>query len=667
MGAATRRNPPVGGHASRPAARWAVAWIAMLLLSWAQPARAGEPTIAASVDPKVIGIEDATTLTITINAGASGVFSRPSLPELDDFEVTATGSSRNMTFVNGHMESSIAYSYTLRPRQKGKLSIPPITVEMGGKNYSTPPLAVEVRDGSLAQRRSSRRRGSTFGDPFSPRSRWDRGRRTGRRGREIDPRDHIEIETAVDRESAVVGQEIDLVFRLATSPEIRFDRQPVYTPPEVQGGWVEELGDETRRNEVRAGVPWEIVEIRYALFPTAPGKLEISPAKLDGVVSASRMDIFSLMSGQGRRLILETDPITVDVSPLPADGRPDNFAGAVGDFTMRAGFDRDRGTVNDPLTLTITIEGRGNLRTLPDPPMPDIEGLRFFEPQATVEKSVVGGHFGGKRTLTRLVVPEKAGTVLFPALDLAYFNPETGRYHHARSSAIRLEILPGEGGDAGPVVSGLSKEEVKRLKSDIEYIYTEPLRLLPRSTPPYRRFGFWALALLPLLLLAGALIWRQRRDRLEQDVGYARSTRAFKTLRRGLAQLRRMPAEDRQVWSFANRLLLDYLGDRFNLNTAGLTTHEATEMIGQAGIPEATGKAIRDFLSSCDLARYAPGGMQVGPSQLADQIEAIAAGIERPNGAATLLSRAAAVTGSNASGAGKPPARRGDREGGKKL
>jgi hypothetical protein len=661
MGKRSGRRSPRGG------AGWVtiLLWLGLLLGGHAQTARAAEPSISAVVEPSVIGIEDQATLTVRISAGASGVLSRPSLPELERFVVTSTGSSRNMTIVNGRMESLIAYSYTLRPKQKGKFTIPPISVSMRGKEYKTAPLALEVKDGSLVQRRGGHRSRRSLGDPLDPMNRWDRNRRGARRRQEIDPRDHVEIETSVDQSSAVTGQQITLLFRLATSPQIRFERQPNYTPPEVLGGWVEELGEEKRYDEVRAGVRWEIVELRYALFPTAPGEMQIGPAKLDASVSSGRVDIFSLMNGRGRRLLLETDPIEVQVSTLPEKGQPDDFAGAVGSFAIRARFDRDRGTVNDPLTLTIEIEGRGNLRTLPDPPMPEVEGLRFFEPQVKVETGEHDGHFGGRRTLTRLVVPEQAGTLLFPALDLPYFDPDAGRYRHARTSAIRLQILPGEGGDSGPVVSGLSKEEVKRLKSDIEYICTDPPPLLPAAPAPYHRFGFWLLVLLPLPAIAGALFWRRRHDRLEQDVGYARASRAFRSLRQGLARLRRLPAGDREIWSLSNRILLNYLGDRFNLNTAGLTTLETIELVARAEIPEETAGAIRDFLSSCDLARYAPGGAQMSPDQIADHIEEIATAIEKPSGAALLISRAAAAA--SVATPSMQPRNQSGEPGGKKL
>jgi len=597
--------------------------VALLLVAATGGATAA--TITARLSPEVLGIKDEAVLDVSVSAGATGALATPQLPHLDGWQVVSRGSSRNMSFVGGELETSVTYSYTLRPLREGTLTIPAISVEIGGERIASEPLTAEVKSGSLTHGRGRGRR-SLLDDPFAR-------RRNRGSGREIDPYQHVEIETRVDRRECWVGEQVTLAFRLATSPYIRFDRQPLYTAPEVAGAWVEALGDQMRRTEVRGGVEWEVVEIRYALFPTTAGVVTVGPAKLDGVVNAGSMDIFSMMRRSGRRLLLETDPIEISAAALPEADRPKQFAGAVGQYRVRADVERDHATANDPLTLTIEVSGIGNLNTVPEPALPEVEGLRFFEPQSEVELAPQGARLAGRRVFTRLIVPESAGTIILPELELNFFDPVRESYRSTRSSAMRIEVLPDQAQSRGPIVTGLSKEEVKRLKAEIEYIKTDLSRIEHQGGQSYDGGGFWAMAGAPLLAIAGALAIRRRRHLLETDVGYARGSRAMKRLESRLAELRSIPEGSNQAWALASRVLLDFVGDKLNLNAAGLTTDETLCLLESSELPDEVVAEVREFLSACDLARYASASFSESQAGLVERVRALARRIDKPSSA----------------------------------
>ncbi len=597
-------------------------------------------TISARVVAETVGIDDLAVLEVKVASGSTGALATPRLPKLDGWSVVSTGSSRNMSFVSGRLETSLTYTFKLRPLRIGELTIPAIGVAMGDEKLATDPISVTVKEGSIVGGQQPGQR-SVFDGPFG-RDPYSR-RRTRSREREIDPYEHAEVETLVDRDEAIVGEQITLTFRLATSPYIRFDRQPLYTAPEVEGAWVEALGEQATRAEIRAGVEWELLEIHYALFPTKPGPIEVGPAKLDGVINAGSMDIFSMMRRTGRRLLLESEPIGIIARPLPDEGRPADFKGAVGAYRVRAEFDREQGTANDPLTLTIEVSGHGNLNTVPEPDLPEVEGLRFFEPQSEVVLVPRGKSLTGRRVFTRLVVPEVAGSVIFPELGLSFYDPAQSRYRTVHTSAVRLEILPDDSmTEGGPIVSGLSKEEVKRLESEIEYIRTEVGSIVHQGARGYRETGFWALAALPLVVIAGAVVLRRRKHRLATDSGYARSSRAMKRLEPRLEELRSVPRGSGEAWAFASRILLDYLGDKLNLNAAGLTTEETMEVLRASELPGEVVADIREFLTSCDLARYASASIDESTGSLIERVRSISRRIEKPEGSARGKQRAEA-------------------------
>lgn len=599
--------------------------LSILLLLAATIASASEPTIDARVDRSVIGIEDDLRLEITVSGGAGLRQSAPSIPAMDGFDVTSAGSSRNMSFVNGKMNSTVTFSYRLKPSLEGRLTIPAITAKIGNTAVATDPMVIEIRPGSIHPPRTQQRQNrvsNPFGwndDPFST-------RRNQRRRQEVDPREHIEIKTTVDRTSAYLGQQVKLTFRMSISPLLRFQSQPQYTPPEVTGAWVEALDDQRTSTERRDNGAWEVVEVVYALFPTTTAPVQVGPAKIEGLVDAGGMDLLSLMRASGHRITLETDPLEISVRTLPEAGRPENFSGAVGDFHIQSQMDRDRGMVNDPFTLSIEIEGNGNPNTVPEPSLPVLDNVRLFDSQSQVEILVNDDILGGTRVFERLLVPQEAGTWIFPELVLDFFDPEQERYRQARSSAIRIEVMPTEAPTGGPIVAGISKEEVKRLKSDIEHIHAANIVLSDHGTERVARASFWLLATLPLLGVGAASTWRRREDRLRSDVAYARSSKAMKTLKR---ELPKIGSAGDDAHRMARRIFLDYMGNRLNLSSAGLTTEDVGRAMRANGFDPSTVTDTRKLLARFDLAQYSQtGSIADRPDALARDLEELARRIE---------------------------------------
>ena len=117
---------------------------------------------------------------------------------------------------------------------------------------------------------------------------------------------------------------------------------------------------------------------------------------------------------------LQTQPVSLDVGPLPADA-PEGFSGAVGQFTINGTLDSDQTKVNEPLTWQVTLSGQGNLNAVPDPIWPEMTDWRSFESQASINSQMQDGLIIGSRTYERLLVPEAEGDFTIPGPDLHLF------------------------------------------------------------------------------------------------------------------------------------------------------------------------------------------------------------------------------------------------------
>ena len=112
---------------------------------------------------------------------------------------------------------------------------------------------------------------------------------------------------------------------------------------------------------------------KMALFPTSVGAKTIDPMSIEAQVRVRRTrdpfeDFFrgGGLFGTTVPTLIASNPVTVEVLPLPETGRPPDFSGFVGNVDVTARLDKTTAEVNEVLTFTLRVEGDGNIRTLPE-------------------------------------------------------------------------------------------------------------------------------------------------------------------------------------------------------------------------------------------------------------------------------------------------------------
>ena len=105
---------------------------------------ASKISVNIRVDKSRITLDDRIQLTISVEGSSSP--GDPQLPSLDAFDVISSGRSSRIQIVNGRMTSSIDFNYILIPKKKGRFTIPPISLKVKGRKYTTSSVAIEVLD-----------------------------------------------------------------------------------------------------------------------------------------------------------------------------------------------------------------------------------------------------------------------------------------------------------------------------------------------------------------------------------------------------------------------------------------------------------------------------------------------------------------------------------------
>ena len=190
-------------------------------------------------------------------------------------------------------------------------------------------------------------------------------------------------------------------------------------------------------------------------------------------------------------LTLHTDGAVVKIKPLPAQGRPADFSGAVGQFDVTSEASASTGTTGDPLTLTMNVTGRGNFDRVDQRP-PASADWKSYKPNARFEPAD-RSNTSGTKIFEQSIVPAKAGVQEIPAVSFSYFDPEGGTYVTKGTEPIAVEISQGTAPGPGATKAASTPTEAPK---------TSPDGLVPDKPAPVRGTS----SLRPLVLAPWSIV-----------------------------------------------------------------------------------------------------------------------------------------------------------------
>jgi tetratricopeptide (TPR) repeat protein len=599
---------------------FAVALSALGVLAARPPAaRADDVVVRAEVDRDRIGLDDQILLDVVVEGRFRGG-APPQAPPLDDFEVYSRGTSQSMQIVNGDVSTSLTYTYLLVPKREGILSIGSFLVRVGGKEHKTQPITITVGGTGGGQRGAPGNLGAggasgtpgQGGAPGAP----GHGAGPGRGAAPEDAGDDGEsrdlfVVARVDRQSAYVNEQILYTFYLYRAERAAQITNVNYAPPSFQGFWMEKLKDSEKQSyKVLNGRRYVVTELSTALFPTTSGTLTIEPARLQLTLLQNTFGFPSFFD-RGVDRVLRTRPVTIEVQALPAAGKPAIFDGAVGEgLRLTARLDRTEVEEGEPATLTMRVEGEGNVKTFSKPRLPELLQFKVYDSNSKTDVQATD-RVSGSRTYEIVLVPKDEGEHDIQPIRLAYFDTREGRYRVLETKPLHLTAVRSSHPDRAADAAGPPRQQdIQILGSDIAHIHTD-VPVSDTLTPLYRRGLVAALLPLPLLAALGATRMQRRRERLASDVALARSSRARKLARRHLAAAAKARAAGRGEAFYAevSRALRQYVGDKLNASATGMTHAELSERVQAAGVPAESAARLVALLERCDAARFAPGSM----------------------------------------------------------
>jgi len=555
-------------------------------------------TVTATVDRTRIGLNEEFFLVVEISGGSG----EPRLPDFSAFAtVTGTGTSTSIQMAGGRISQSITHQYTLIAQTAGKFTIGAVEVESKGQVYRSQPIEIEIVAGQTS--------------PTAP-----GGAGRGQQQSEAPPdlEGNLYLEAKLDRSRVYQNEQVVIRYRIYT--RLNISSYGISALPNYSGFWTEDFPmqqqPQTRRETIN-GQTYLVAEIKKtALFPQSVSKKKLEPLVIECEVQTPRRrsrDIFDQFFDDPflrntTRQRLSSRPVEIEVLPLPEEGRPANFSGAVGNFTLTATVDRTQVKTNEAVSLKVRASGVGNIKVLPAPRIDLPADFEVYDPKVAENLDHDNDQISGSKTWEYVMVPRFAGSHEIKPVTLSYFDPRAKAYKAAGVAPITLTVEKGAG-DFSPVIGGgVSKEDVRLLGQDIRFISTAALPFKKVDENFHTGSLFFTLLTLPVFALLGALVYQRHQEKLSTNVAYARSRKAGGMAQKQLATARKFlqKNDEKNFYAEIQRALLGFLGNKLNVAEAGLITDDVERMLTEKKVAPESIREYLNCLQTCDFVRFAP-------------------------------------------------------------
>lgn len=499
--------------------------------------------VQASVDRDQMALGDSFTLTVDIKSNED-FDGAPTLPVLKGLEVINSwadgkSSSTRMALINGKSEFSKSvqqsFHFMLSPNKEGKLVIPVMDIDINGKVFKTQPLTIDVAEenrgrGSKSKSGNSKGRaqllpGMNEEDPFGGEddifaqmlkerekilNQLGRGGIGGNpfggqgsqenipeRKMDINKNEAFFVLLEADRSEAFEGQQITANWYIYVRGQIEsLDRTKF---PDLKGFWkeiIEEVPSLQFTTEIINGIPYQKALLAsHALFPIKPGIAVIDEFKIKARTRVPTP--FGMGQPHENTKVSKRTPIKV--LPLPLEGRPLNFSGAVGSFQVTVRTDGKQFPAHQPFSVKIRFEGSGNAKLIDLPNIAWPQNLEVFDTKSESKFFKNGQSY---KEFEVLLIPRKEGELVIPAFEFSHFNPELKKYISAAADSLVLTITPGTPGAAAPVLSGNKPNSV----STAVTFSAKPILELPQASSLNRDVRFSVYLTVFLFSIFGMLI-----------------------------------------------------------------------------------------------------------------------------------------------------------------
>ena len=543
---------------------------------------AQEATLKAKISKNKLGVNQRLRVEFSIDKQGGDNFSPP---KFTNFRVVGGPSqSVSQSWINGKVTFSQSYTYIIQPKRKGAFSIASASIKIGGKFIKSEPVKVIVLDPVEIPK-----------NPNDP---------------NYVAQQNIHLVAEISKANPYVGEGIYVEYRLYVSENVSVYDTSISEAPKYNGFWNQDIkvnGFPVKMGKYNGENYRYIVLQKALLIPTKTGKLSVDPMRMDIVIGvpSGRADFFgNAITKNIRREFASTKKI-IRPKTLPLEGKPANFAGAVGDFNFSVALSKDILKANETSQVQVKISGKGNLKLFELPTVETPAELEMYQPERKERVRVNASGLSGAVTDTYTVVPLYKGKYKIPSISFAYFNPKEKKYKTIATEDFFVDVQ--EGKELITVdTSFVIKQEVVSTGKNFRYIATKTNFVTAKKIDFFKSNLFYVLFLLPLIAIPIGVFIGKKNEERSNDILGNKTRKAEKLAKKYLSKAQKQLGKKEAFYEALERALHNYLKAKLGVETAEISKERITEILKGKNV-EAT--AIHQFievLKNSDFARYTP-------------------------------------------------------------
>lgn len=533
-------------------------------------------------------------------------------PNFTNFEIIGgpfTSTSSSVQIINGSVTraNTQTFSFHLRAIKKGVFTIPSASITVDKKKITSEPCEINVV--------ASASGASTYNGATS---------NTNNSKSNIIAKE-VFLKATPNKKKVYQGEQILLTYNIYYT--IPISQLSVSKSPSYSGFWTKDItendGSLQQSSTVIDGQQYNVATIKeIVLFPQKSGNLIIDPLDLTCVAQIRQQrkrtqgydpfeDFFGDVMGTSYtnvRKDIKSQPITIEVEPLPTANKPESFQGAVGQFTFTSKIDKSELKVNEAFTLTLTVSGKGNIELLelPKPVFPP--DFEVYDPKvSTTVKNNALGIYGSKKA-EYIIIPRVSGDFTLEDIEFSYFNPSLKKYETLKSDLHTIQVQK----DASNSNSGIytpGQADIKYLGSDIRHINVSDNALSITGATFFMSPLYIAIIIIMVLAFVITLLVYKRINKFNKNQVLVKNKKATKIAKKRLNNAHTYLVNNNQnsFYEEFSQALWGYISDKLNISRSQLSMESVKEIMLSKEVSEEIVNEFIDLLNNCEFARFAPG------------------------------------------------------------
>ncbi|MCV6631278.1 MAG: BatD family protein [Flavobacteriaceae bacterium] len=526
-------------------------------------------------------------------------------PDFANFQVVM-GPIHNISqsWVNGKFKYSKAYTYIVSPVKKGKLRIGQASITIDGTLYKTSPKTVEVT--AAVSNPSINKTADNVAD------------------------ENIHLVAELSKSKPFLNEGISIVYKLYVSPNVSVSNYEWAESPKYNNFWSQDIPITkiVAKTGTYKGEQYRYVVLkRVVLYPQKTGKLEIEPLLLNVSVDVptNRRDFF------GSRIYTQVikkvaaGNLIIHSKPLPTEGRPANFSGAVGQFDFEVTASKSALNAGESLQAKVIVSGKGNLKLLDIPKLQLPAALEVYDPEVEQKVATTLSGMQGKVLHNYTVVPAYQGIYPIPKINFNYFDPKSASYKSIASEELIVDVIEGPTNNTQNTnTNTVNKQVVVANNNTFLFNKTSSHWLPVQQNYFFGSKAYYLWLLLPLLAIPIAWIVDRKQKKIAADVTGNKVRKANRLAKKYLSAAKKALDKEDAFYIALEKALHNYLKAKLHIETSDFSKDKIQQLLEDKGVSSDGVVQFLGLLKNCELARYTPATSSAMQSDYNQAVEVIA-------------------------------------------